>query len=80
MDRRQALLDHLKKLVREKRATINPAVLAKAQRVAEHTQQDDKIPYDRKSAAKAVDIFLKSHPDQQNFRVRLLEFLSKQKP
>jgi hypothetical protein len=81
MDKKRAAIEHMKKLIQQKRAEIDPRVLKMAQRAAEESQglkaKGGTVPYDRESATKAVELFLSRHPEQKRFRAKLLAFLTK---
>lgn len=84
MDKRQKALDALKEQIRRQRAEIDPAVLQKAQKAAESKNSDpilkpETVTYDKKSAQKAIEIFLSDHADQEKFVKQLSLFLEKNK-
>ena len=85
-DARQKAIEDMKKIIREKRADIAPEVLEKARLAAENKMAGGKkaaekdpstVPYDKKSAQKAIALFLQDHPEQESFTSRLLEQLKK---
>jgi hypothetical protein len=71
MSRKADAIAELQRLLRQRRAEIDPAVLARARAAA-----DGSVPYDRKSAEKAVETFLSNHPDE-GFRARLIAFIGR---
>lgn len=88
MSQRDKAIEELKKLIREQRARIDPAVLALAQKAAAQKTAlpektfsgkavPDKVAYDRAAAEKAVRLFLATHKDPKGFEKRLLELLKK---
>ena len=64
-----------------KAATAKPVAEKPAPPVEQpkpQTQQDNQsVPYDKAAAADAVERFLKDHKDQNGFKKRLLEYLTK---
>jgi hypothetical protein len=88
LDKRESAIEQLKKLIRDRRAQIDPAVLEKARLAAEKAGREKKkpaapqappgtVPYDRESAQKAVELFLSGHPQQKEFSRRLIDMLAK---
>lgn len=81
MDKKAKAIAEMKKLMQLKRAEIDPKVLAMAKDAAERSQglkpKGKMVPYDREAAAKAVELFLKTHPDQKRFRAELLDMIRK---
>jgi hypothetical protein len=79
--RKLAMIEHMKHLMRKRRAEIDPKVLAMAKAAAERKQglkpKSQTVPYDRAAATKAVELFLAGHPEQKKFRAKLLAFLTK---
>lgn len=76
MNSREKALQELKKLIREQRDRIDPRLLEKAARAISGKTGDSKdVPFDRKSAAKAIDLFLKDHADSEGFARRLRDFM-----
>ena len=80
MDKQQKI-EHLKALIRKERARLDPAVIERAAKAARTPAGKgtaaELVPYDRKSAARAVEIFLKDHPDAARFEEGLAAFLRK---
>lgn len=80
MDKQQKI-EQLKALIRKERARLDPAVLERAAEAARapasKSAAGEFVPYDRKSAARAIEIFLKDHPDAAGFRKGLEAFLRK---
>lgn len=86
---RAAALAELKKLMAEQKARLDPALLARAAEAAAKAQppagpsaslppaQPQTVPYDRESAARAVELFLGDHKGGAKFRARLMEYLVK---
>ena len=81
LDKKKEIIARMQKLMREKRAEIDPKVLAMARDAAERKQglapTGKTVPYDRDAAEKAVALFLKAHPDQKRFRAQLLAMMTK---
>jgi hypothetical protein len=82
MDPKEKAIEELRKRIREQKARVDPDILAAAAKAAEKRRSDsarkkDFLPYDRKAAAKAVEIFLKTHANAAEFRAKLLRFLKK---
>lgn len=87
--RRQKALDELKQLVRDQRARLDPALLA---RIAEKMAPTgaaatpapakpapaNSVPYDRAAATRAIELFLATHKDKADFKARLVSFMQKQ--
>lgn len=79
MDKRQKAIEELQKQIREQRSKLDPKLLKIAEKAlrAAGTGGKDHIPYDRKSATAAVELFLTGHKDAEGFKRRLLEMLGK---
>lgn len=78
MDKKQKAVEELKRQMRARKAEIDPKVLAVAQRAVKAAAGDGKtVPYDRAAAAKAVELFITNHPEQERFRDALLDFIGK---
>lgn len=59
-------------------ATPEKAAIEKEPAAKRKTAQDSQsVPYDKAAAADAVERFLKDHKDQNGFKKRLLEYLTK---
>lgn len=77
MTPREKALKNIQDVIRQKRREIAPDVLLRAQKVAlEHlggagVPVGDMLPYDTGAARKAVALFLKEHPDPEDFCRRL---------
>lgn len=80
MDKQQKI-EQLKALIRKERARLDPAVLEKAAAAARTSAGKEDlsglVPYDRAAAARAIEIFLKDHPDAARFEKGLAAFLRK---
>lgn len=82
MDSREKALETIKEQIRQQRARIDPAVLKKAQKAAagknlnDLQKQEAAVPYDKKSAQKAIELFLLGHADKEEFARKLSLFLS----
>lgn len=78
--REKALLE-LKRLMKEQKERIDPKLLKMAEKAAALSQEgktaEDMVPYDRKTAAKAVEIFLRGHDDRADFEERLMALIRK---
>lgn len=69
------MIKNLQRLMREKRAELDPRLLALARKAAERAHGiGDTVPYDKKSAEKAIGLFLDANKD---FRAKLLDFMSR---
>lgn len=86
MDKRQKALDALKEQIRQQREKLDPKLLKMAELAIRGRLPDSgaagsvpagTVPYDQKTAAAAVEAFLKNHPDAKGFRARLLELIRK---
>lgn len=79
MTRREKALEELKKQIRAQKSRLDPRLLKMAEKAAalrhEGKEGRDMVAYDRKSAARAVEIFLSRHGDRANFEQRLLALL-----
>lgn len=79
-DKRQKEIDAIHKMIREQRARLDPEVLAIAERIAKLSQNiplgnSGNIPYNRDSATKAIELFLKSHSNAKEFQTKLFALL-----
>ena len=80
MDKRQKALDALKEQIRQQRERLDPKLLKMAEQAVRGAMPGaakSAIPYDRETAAAAVETFLKNHPDAKGFRAKLLELIRK---
>lgn len=84
MSTREKLLQNIRALIRARRSEIDPRVLEKAQEAALRQMKGkaaalpaDTVPYDKAAAHKAVELFIAAHPDQKDFRQKLLDHLQK---
>ena len=88
MDSRQKAIEELKKQTRLARERLGPEGLKELKKLAKGIQKpkpkpktpaipEGMIPYDKKAAAKALEIFLKNHGDPREFEKRLRELLKK---
>lgn len=78
MDERERALESLKKQIKEQRARLDPRTIAQAEKIL-RGEKTDTVPYDKKSAAETIRLFLESHPDSSGFEKRLIEQLKKNK-
>lgn len=82
--RKQKALAELKRLVRDQRARLDPAVLAQvAQKLTPQPNTATPAaptsePYDRAAATRAIELFLAAHKDKADFKARLFSFIQKQ--
>lgn len=82
--RKQKALAELKRLVRDQRARLDPAILAQvAQKLAPQANSATPTepatePYDRAAATRAIELFLAAHKDKADFKARLFSFIQKQ--
>jgi hypothetical protein len=72
MSRKQDIIANLQKLMRERRAQIDPKVLA-----AVRAKIQPKGDGTAERAGAAVELFFKNHPEPGKFRAKLLDFLSR---
>jgi hypothetical protein len=77
--RRDKALAELRLRISEQRARLDPKVLKMAERAARSGNAGEKLPYDRESALKAVELFLQSHDDRGDFERRLRAALIRDK-
>jgi hypothetical protein len=89
MDSRQKAIEELKKQTRLARERLGPEGVKELEKLAKAMQKpkskappapkapEGMIPYDKKAAAKAFEIFLKNHGDPKEFEKRLRELLKK---
>lgn len=81
MDKRQKALNALKEQIRQQRGKLDPKLLKMAEQAILGQLPGGgaagTVPYDQKTAAAAVETFLKNHPDAKGFRARLLEMIRK---
>lgn len=82
MDSRQKAIEELKKQIKLGRERLGPEGIKQLQNIAKTTQKPkpvspDMVPYDRKSALKAFEMFLKNHGNPKEFERRLREMISK---
>jgi hypothetical protein len=79
MNNREKALEELKRRIEEQKARVDPEVLRRAAEVAEsHMQRhDSSVPYDRKAAIKAVELFLKSHRDPKDIERLIAAIVAK---
>ena len=79
-------IEELKKLMAEQKARIDPAVLERAVAAASAKKPTTpssvppppaSVPYDKEAAAMAVELFLKSHGNADDFSKKLLQFMKK---
>lgn len=88
--RRQKAIDELMQLVRDQRARLDPALLARiAEKMAPAAgvpqgakpapaAPANSVPYDRAAATRAIELFLSAHKDKADFKARLVSFMQKQ--
>jgi hypothetical protein len=78
-DKKKKAIEALKEAMRQTKAQIDPAVLAVAQKALSAKQKkmaagkDTDVPYDKKSAAAAIALFLKDSPEAQKKILAMLE-------
>lgn len=81
MDKRQKALDALKEQIRQQREKLDPRLLKMAEKAIQGMLSgaggNGSVPYDQKTAAAAVETFLKNHPDAKRFRAKLLDLIRK---
>ena len=78
MTDRNKAIEELKRLIAEQKARIDPQVLERA--IAAATKKkpvSSSVPYDKEAAAMAVELFLKSHGNADDFSKKLLQFMKK---
>lgn len=77
---RQRALDELKRLMKDQRGRLDPAVLARAAAALSGgpAPAPATVPYDRAAATKAIEIFMATHKDKADFKARLFSFIQKQ--
>lgn len=75
--RRDIALAELKKRIAEQRARLDPKLLRMAEKAALSAGAGEKVPYDRESAVRAVELFLTGHDDRDAFERRLRDLLAK---
>ncbi len=81
--RKQKALAELKRLVRDQRARLDPAVLEHvaqklAPGIAKPAAAPASEPYDRAAATRAIELFIAAHKDKADFKARLFSFIQKQ--
>lgn len=82
LSRKKQVIAELERLMRARRAEIDPKVLAMARAAVEKkaaglANAGETVPYDRDAAAKAVEMFLDGHPEKDRFRAALVDFIGK---
>lgn len=86
MSDRKEIIAILQQQIKEQRDRLDPELLARAgeaaaeqMKKAEAKQKEasTSVPYDRESAAKAVELFLKTHPDPESLEKLLAEIEKK---
>lgn len=85
MDKRQKAIEELKKQIRLGRERLGPEGIKALEKLAKGAQKPAKrpeppsgmVPYDKKAAAQALEIFLKNHGDAKGFQKKLLDMLKK---
>ncbi len=79
MNSREKALEELKRHIEEQRARVDPEVLKQAAEAAQSqlASQGASVPYDRKAAAKAVELFLKSHRDPKDLERLIAAIMAK---
>ena len=79
MTNREKALEELKRRIEEQKARVDPELLKRAAETAQSRMRgrDDRVPYDRKAAIKAVELFLRSHPDPKDIERLISEIVAK---
>ena len=79
MSNREKALEELRRHIEEQKARVDPELLKRAAEAAkEHMpRQEDRLAYDRKAAIKAVELFLRSHPDPKDIERLIAEIVAK---
>ncbi|MBI3441071.1 MAG: hypothetical protein HY052_04605 [Proteobacteria bacterium] len=85
MSSRQKAIEELKKQIRLGRERLGPDGIKELEKLAAAAQKQKPavppevppgmLPYDKKAAAKALEIFLKNHGNPKEFEKRLRELL-----
>lgn len=78
MDSRQKAIEELKKQIKLGRERLGPEGIKKLEALAKTVKPSGTVPYDKKAAARALEIFLKNHKNAKDFEKRLRAFLSMQ--
>ena len=86
MDKRQKAIEELKKQIQIQRERLGPEGIKELENLAKGMQGKIKrkpelppgmVPYDKASAMKAFELFLKNHGDPKEFERRLLDMIKK---
>lgn len=82
MTPRQKAIEELQKQIKLGRERLGPDGVRQLEKLAKGIQKPkpaapSTVPYDKKAAAKALEIFLKNHSNAKDFEKKLLEFLKK---
>lgn len=85
MDKKQKAIEELKKQRKLARERLGPEGVKELEHLAKGLQKVKKsvvippnsVPYDKKSALAAFELFLKNHGDPKEFERRLREMISK---
>jgi hypothetical protein len=79
MNDREKALEELKRHIKEQKARVDPEVLKRAEEAARARMPSGgtSVPYDRESAAKAVELFLRSHPDPKDLERLIAAIVAK---
>lgn len=91
-DDKQKMIETLQRQIQEQRARMDPELLERAGEAAKEQMKKamqpkaaapagsgETVPYDSKTAKKAVELFLKHHPDPASLEKLLAEILKKTK-
>jgi hypothetical protein len=86
MDKKQKAIEELKKKIKIQRELLGPEGIKELERMAKGMQARSApkpslppgmVPYDKVSAMKAFEFFLKNHGNPEEFKRRLLEEIKK---
>ena len=85
MNSRKKAIENLKKQIKLERERLGPEGIKELEKLAKNIIRpkqinmlhDKTIPYDKKSALKAFELFLKNHGDPEEFERRLREMIKK---
>ncbi|MFH1157769.1 MAG: hypothetical protein V1721_02630 [Pseudomonadota bacterium] len=85
MNSREKAIEDLKKQIRLGRERLGPEGIRELEKLARNIVKPrptgalpaGMVPYDKKAAAKAFELFLKNHGDPEEFEKRLREMIRK---
>ncbi|MCK4945921.1 MAG: hypothetical protein KAS59_06630 [Alphaproteobacteria bacterium] len=85
MNSKQKAIENLKKQIRLERERLGPDGIKELEKLAKNIIKPERVdtlpagmvPYDKKAAIKAFEIFLKNHGDPEEFERRLREMIRK---